>query len=776
MAADWTRRYVSFIVKRRHACTAVLFVLTLLSIFSLYQKGRIFTNFFQLYPPGHPYIQTYMEFRTMFGSANVMAICLRVRDGDIFTRSAIAKVDAITRAVLNFPGVNPYQVSSITHPSVKKIHLSTHGIGLRPLIEELPKTQEDLDRIRKDIYETEGIRGAYISPDNRSTLIFLGFWEEGVDFRTVWTKVQALLQEHEDENTVLYATGYPMLYAWIYHAVPRIFLVFAITLAVLTALLFLNFGSLRGVMVPLLSAALSAVWAFGFAFAMGSDLDPLILVVPVLLMGRTLSHSVQCMERFEEEYKKHSVKERAVIDTYSELFWPASFSIVTDGLGVLTIAVARIPLMQKLAFMGGFWILTMMVSVLTLQPVVQTYLAVSQPTKGLQRRLLHLLDRIGALGRLCCHGTAPKGILLGLVVALAAGFLLSLKLKVGDTRIGSTIFYDDHPYNVGYEYLSEQFWGINELVIILAGEEDDILKDPKILSALEAFRQHMAADPNCGGSVTFLTLIQRLNRMFHEGIPKWEVTPSEPDLLAQLLFLVQSNAAPGEMARFFSPDYRNASLILYFKDYSNSIISGALERAKAFIAQNPLERASFRLAGGLMGIMAAVNEEVQWSYWANLITIFSVIVLICLVVYRSPAIAFILCGPLYLSQVLCDAFMLWRGIDLNINSLPVASIGVGVGIDYGIYMISRIWREYMRCGIYEEAIHISLSTTGRAVIFTALTMTAGVIFWVFSGIKFHTEMATLIAVLLLLNMLGAMTLVPALVQVLKPFKRRPLLV
>lgn len=775
MKGDLTRRYVTFLVKRRHACTAVLFVLTLLSIFSLYQKGRIFTNFFQLYPPGHPYIQTYMEFRKMFGSANVMAICLRVKEGDIFTRSVLSKVDSITRRVLNLPGVNPYQVSSITHPSLKKIHISTFGIGLRPLIEKLPETQEDLDRIRKDVYETEGVRGAYVSPDNRSTLIFLGFWEEGVDFRSVWSQVQALLREHEDENTILYATGYPMLYAWIYHSIPRIFLVFALTLAVLTVLLFLNFGTFRGVTVPLLSAATSAVWAFGFAFAMGFDLDPLILVVPVLLMGRTLSHSVQCMERFEEEYKKDSDKQRAVIDTYSELFWPASFSIVTDGLGVLTIAVARIPLMQKLAFMGGFWIITMVVSVLTLQPIVQTYLEATQPTKRLRRRLLNLLDRIGAIGRICSRGAAPKRILAVLVVALVSGFFLSLKLQVGDTRIGSTIFYEDHPYNVGYAYLSEQFWGINELVIILAGQEEDILKDPKILSALEAFRQHMAADPNCGGTVTFLTLIQRLNRMFHDGIPKWEVTPTESDLLAQLLFMVQGNAAPGEMARFFSPDYRNASLILYFKDYSNAIISDAIERAKEFIAQNSLERASFRLAGGLMGIMAAVNEEVRWSYWANLITIFSVIVFICLAVYRSPAIAFILCGPLYLSQVLCDVFMLWRHIDLNINSLPVASIGVGVGIDYGIYMISRIWREYMRCADYDEAIETSLRTTGRAVIFTALTMTAGVIFWVFSGIKFHTEMATLIALLLLLNMLGAMTLVPALVKALKPFKRRPLL-
>jgi len=153
---------------------------------------------------------------------------------------------------------------------------------------------------------------------------------------------------------------------------------------------------------------------------------------------------------------------------------------------------------------------------------------------------------------------------------------------------------------------------------------------------------------------------------------------------------VQANASPGELSRFFSGDYKNASLMFYYKDYSNKIVNDILKRAKEFISNETGEGGSFRLAGGLIGITAAVNSEVEWSYWANLITILGMVILICLIIYRSIKVAFILVLPLCLAQILCDFFMLFKGIDLNINSLPVTSIGVGVGIDYSIYIMDRI--------------------------------------------------------------------------------------
>ena len=768
---NFAQKFVELIVKKRFLFATLVLLISIVSGVLVYKNFRVFTNFFDLYPPNHPYIKTYTEFREMFGSANMVSLCVLVKNGDIYTIENIKKIDGITLDILKLDGVNPYQVSSITHPSVKKIRISSHGITVVPLIEKIPETLEELERVKHETYITEGVRGAYISPDNKSALILAGFWEE-TDLSKIYEKIDGIIKNYRDQNTEIYVIGYPMLYAWIYHNVSKILLVFIISGLSLAFLLYLNFRTIRGVAIPIASAALSALWAFAFASAMNYNLDLLIMVVPVLLIGRTLSHSVQCLERYYENVTLHNGKNQAIIATYSELFAPATFSIITDGLGVLTIAVARIPLMQKLAYIGGFWIISMIVSILVFQPLLQSFLVLrkSEIEGRTKTTLFNLIDKVGFIGKYCCRGSRPKWIFpILILVVIAGGTYTTSRLVVGDTRLGATIFYPDHPYNVGYNYINKNFWGTNEFIIIMAGKGEEALKNPELLTKIENFCYYMGQDPSLGGSATFLKLVQSVNRIYHEGVPKWEVIPSDKRLLSQILFLVQANASPGELSRFFSGDYKNASLMFYYKDYSNKIVNDILKRAKEFISNETGEGGSFRLAGGLIGITAAVNSEVEWSYWANLITILGMVILICLIIYRSIKVAFILVLPLCLAQILCDFLMLFKGIDLNINSLPVTSIGVGVGIDYSIYIMDRILVEYRKYGTYDQALQITLSTTGHAVVFTAMTVVASIIFWFISGIKFHTEMANLISLLMVFNMLGAITLIPVMVVILKPF-------
>lgn len=767
----FTERFIEFILKKRFFFIAAILILSLISGIFIYKKFKLATNFFDLYPTKHPYIKTYLEFREMFGSANVIYICVAVKNGDIYTFDYLNKINGITLDLLKIEGVNPYQVSSITHPSVKKVQVSTFGISVIPFIEKIPETPGELERIKKDAFQTEGIRGGYISPDDKSSLIMAGFWEE-TDLSKIFDKIDEVLKKYKDSNTEIYVTGYPMLYAWIYHNQTKILSVFIITGFFLIFLLYVNFRTMRGVILPILTACLSGLLAFGFASVMNYSVDLLIMVVPILLMGRTLSHSVQCMERFYENVKLFKDKNKAIVSSYSELFPPAISGIVTDGLGVLTIAIARIPLMQKLAFIGGFWIISMVLSVLIFQPILQSFLSYSdsEVEKLHPKVLYNLINKVGLIGKNCCLGSRPKWIAIAILLIIIFGGIYTTKsLVVGDTRIGATIFYPDHPYNVSYDYINKHFWGTNEFVVIMNGGKEEALKNPELLRRLEIFCDYMGEDPLLGGSHSFIKLVQNVSRIYHEGIPKWEVIPSDSKLLSQILFLVQVNASPGEMSKFYSPDYRNASLMFYYKDYSNKIIKNVTDRAEAFIKNENTDTGTFRLAGGVMGISAAVNSEVEWSYWANLITIFGVVLLVCYLIYRSIKVILILFSSLFLAQIFCDFYMLAKGIDLNINTLPVTSIGVGVGIDYAIYMIDRIMNEFRRQGRYFLSTTVALSTTGYAIVFTAITVITSIIFWFISGIKFHTEMSTLISLLMLFNMLGAITVVPVMVILLKPF-------
>jgi predicted RND superfamily exporter protein len=774
---------IEFKLRHSRLILSFIFIVTVFFSYQIATNLKIFTNFFELYPPSHPYIQLYKEYRKMFGTANVLTMVIEVKDGDIYNADTIHKVDRLTRAIMGIKGVNPHQIISLTHPKLKNVRVGNFGVDIRPVIwPKLPDTEEDLKRLKKVVYTNEGIRGLYVTPDDTATLIRAGFWEEGVDLKNLHAEMMRLQEAESDANHDILITGYPMLYAWIAHYADKLYMVFVVTGVVMFLLLMFYFRSALGVIVPMLSGVLSAIWGLGFACCLGYNIDPLILVVPMLLSARALSHSVQCLERYYEAYAQYGETRKAIVKSYSYLYKPACLSIVTDGLGVLTIAVCTIPIMQKLAFFSSFWIISIFFSVVTLNPIlVYLFPAPNGNGKGKGdgeasddnslpvRRVERLYERVcGSF--IFLTESWRKWLVAGIMIFICVvGGFYSSKLKVGDTSAGKAILYDDHPYNVAAKKVNSDFVGNSQLIVIAEGKKKGAMKDADSLRMLEDLQVHGEGIENVGGSLTITDIVKRLFRMFHEGDPKWGILPEEKSHLSQTFFLLGGSMAPGEMDRFIStPDYTNATVTLFFKDYNNQIIKDAISYIKTYIVDNPNEDMEFRLAGGILGILAAVNEEVEWSYWVNLGLIFAMTFLLCSITYRSLLAALILIIPLAISQILSDNFMYVFGIDLNINSLPVAAIGVGIGVDYGIYILSRLSEEYHFQKSLKAAIRTAVTTTGKAVTFTATTLVAGVIFWTFSVMKFQAEMGMLLAFLMIFNMIGAILFIPVMISILGP--------
>ncbi len=747
------------------------------TVFFLLQlpKLSIHTDFFDLYPPRHPYIQLYQQYREMFGGANVLVIAVEVKEGTIFTLPAIGKIDRITRALMETQGVDPYQVISLTHPKLKNIRVSSYGISILPLMHPaFPRNQEDLDRMREAAYRNQGIRGFYLSADDKAATIFAGFWEEGTDLGMLFERVQDLKRQEEDDNTRIYLTGYPMLYAWIMHYYPMILMVIGVTAGAIALLLWFYFRTFQGVLIPMFSGALSTVWTLGFAALFGFNLDPLVLVVLVLITARVLSHSVQSMERYHEEYYRRGDKLAAIRTSYLSLLAPALVAIASDGAAILTLAVASIPLIQNLAFVCSFFMVTIAVSVITLVPIV---LSVVRPPRRDPKAGSRLSDRIynginGGLVRIS-YGRSRYFVAGLMISTLAVGMFYAHKLRIGDMSIGEAIMHHDHPYNVAYRFVNEHFVGSSQLVIIAEGSGENAIQNGQVLNKIEQFQKYMELGPNTGGSLTVTNMMRRVYRMYHEGEPRWEFIPDETRYLGNLFFLIQSSTSPGEMDRYFSRDYKNATITVYYRDYSSEVIKGAIRRAKEFIADNPVEGVEFRLAGGLMGVLAATYEEVEWSYAVNIPLVMFTVFVLSFLTYRSVLGALIVMMPSIVAQPLSEATMYWLGIDANINSLPVAAVGIGIGIDYGYYVLSRIVEEYHKNPDFDAANAEALMTTGRAIMFTGTTLTAAVVFWLFFPMKFQAEMALLLTLLLFFHIVGALVFIPAFVSLLKPrFVRR----
>jgi len=772
----YIEKYLFFLLRHRWPVIGVITAVTIYFVYFMMYHMAIFTNFFDLYPPNHPYIQLYTKYRDMFGTANVVLITVEVKDGDIFTTpETIQKVDRITLDLLhNIPGVNGEQVMSITHPKLKTALTAGSGIKVVPLTyPRLPQDAEDLAFMKQKVYTTEEVRGIFVSPDDKATLIIAGFWEEYFDLAGMWKKIQEIVEREEDPNTKIYVTGFPILYAYFMKLLPKMGWVLFASIATMIVILWLEFRSWQGVWIPVFSGTLSAVWGLGFGGVFGLSLDPLVLVIPLLISARAHSHSVQSMERFHEEYHRLGDRDAAIVKSYTELYAPAMVSLLADGLAILTLYVARIPVIQKLALLSSFWILSIFVSVVTLHPIILSF--VKPPKQHVDsgpNLFSKFYDRFADATLWLATGSRRIVMAGALVLMLGVGLYYSHLLKVGNTTPGEALLYPDHPYNVAFKKVNEKFVGASQLVIIAEGKKKEALKSAHTLQQLELFARHMEKE-GAGGSITAAKMLKKIFRTFHEGDPKWNMLPDRDDHVGQLFFLLTSSTRRGELDRFFDSSYTNATITLFYRDYNHDTIKNSITQAKEYIASvaKPDDSVRYLLAGGLLGILAAVNEEVEWSYRINLALILSVVFILSYLTYWSVTGALIVMLPSLVAQPMSEAVMYWLGIDMNINSLPVAAVGIGIGIDYGYYVLSRIVEEYTldkAGGSFEDAIARAIHTTGKTVLFTGLSLTASIIYFVFFPMKFQAEMALLLTLLLAFHLIGALIFIPPMVNLIRP--------
>lgn len=870
--------YLFFLLRHKVAVSLVIALMTLGLSWLTYTRMHVRPDFASLYPPKHPYIQLYNAYRHMFGTAFTVQIVVEVKNGTIFDDpETVRKVDRITTELLHdVPGVNGEQIISITHPKLKTTMTAGSGIKVVPLMyPRLPETEEDLAFLKQKVYTTEGVHGFFVSEDDKATQIVAGFWEEYFDVETMWKMLQAMQEREEDANHTIYITGMPVLFGYFQEIMPQMVNVLAASIVMILLILWIEFRSWQGVVIPAFSGSLSAIWGLGFAAMFGINLDPLVLVIPLLITARAHSHSVQSMERYHEEYHRLRDKNQAIVKSYTEIYAPAMVSLAADGLAVLTLLVARIPLIQKLAWLCFFWIASIFVSVVTLHPIILAYTPppeeadIGKPgplerfmswmvlvslgwlvwlygwmpgaplavmlgiavlgavadflgfvLPGYSHVGLAVSAFIDAFGSLCAKlylqiercliwlsgGWRRIGMGLSLVALLVVGLYYQHQLKVGDTTPGAALLYADHPYNVAFTRVNQKFTGASQLVIIAEGlayctvgekpcegdactqcdpdvanvcgakekclQREGAIKNADTLNNLDLFARYMAQREEVGGTVTAASLLKKIFRTFREGDPKWEMLPTRNDHIAQLFFLLTSNTRRGEMDRFFDADYKNATVAIFYKDYTHETIMSSIARAKEYIAAhaNDEHNVRYRLAGGLIGILAAVNEEVEWSYKVNLLLILVVVFVLSYATYVSVIGALIVMLPSLVAQPLSEAMMYLLGIDFNINSLPVAAVGIGIGIDYGYYVLSRIVEE-LKAGDeegFDSAIRAMFETTGKTVLFTGVSLTASIIFWCFFPMKFQADMALLLVLLLGFHLMGALMFIPPMVSLFKP--------
>lgn len=770
-------RFGEWILRWRFVVLAIVGALT--AFFGYYAaQTMLVTSFGELLPQNHPFIQIAHKYDQYFGSVNNVTIMVEAKEGTIYNTEIIKKIVQMTRDMDLVYGIQHGSVRSVASASYFR-PLAGGVILNTPILPngEVPKTASDLDELKSNVHKNPGvIFGRFVSLDDKAAVIEGSFLETRLDYRRIFNEIYKIVVDPQRDPSVhIYVGGQPILYGWVYHYTPQFFWIFVVTVLAVWILLYLYFHDWRGALRPTISGVICAIWGLGFIRLLGFGLDPLVLVIPFLITARAVSHSVQMHDRYYEEYYRLRDKEKAILSSFSELFVPSLSGILADAFGVLIILLVPVLFLQKLAITASFWIAAIIVSELLLNPIVYYYLAPPQ-IEVIERREHGFFKRLlmsSAKPMLERPGRIATFVATALVIALCAFFWSGL--KVGDPSSESPILWPNSPYNRAMASIQSEFGAIEQFVVVAELAKRESLNDPKLYHVMDEYERYMEGDPAVGRTFSVADLLSNGGSALREFQPKWNVLPTTSRGTGQLLGGLLAGASPLSTAYIITPRRDATQMTVYSKDREGENVQRIVLRTQKFFleAQHQVPGVNFALAAGIIGELAAANQEIIDNDLLLNVLAFATIYIIILVTYRSFMAGLYLLFPLVLANAAINAYMGAHDIGININTLPVVTVGVGFGIDYSIYIVSRIIEELALGYDLKGSTYTALITSGKAVSFTALTLVASVLFWYWSSIRFDAEMGLLLAVWMFVSMLGAMTILPVLIVTFNPaFIRR----
>ena len=757
----------------------------LLTIFFAFgcAQVEIKTIFSDLLPKNHPYVKTYKE-HSNFGNPLTVTIMVKRIDGEtIFNQKTLEKIWNISRDIDLTPSVDHDQIVSIATEKARFTVVTADGIFTYPIMDDHPpKNINEINEIKRRINESPTVSSFLVSNDHNSAIINATFIESSVDYKVVYDSVQALKVKFSDDQHEIHASGWPVLTGWVYFFGKDTPMIFIVTFSLMFIFLLLSMRNIAGVVTPLIVSIVSAIWGFGFVGWIHQPIEPLLMVVPMLLIARSFSHCVQATERYYELLLILKDKRKAAEASLAVMFAPGTLGIFTDVCGLALVGLAPIPAMERFAVFTGFWAMILIPTSVILTPVILSLLPVPKNLNDLVSQSAVNNQKLGFVQKmlqkiLLGAASLVSGIRLKFtsaffIIATVISLFLMLQLKVGNPVEGSNMLKDNSEFNIAVKEINKNFPGSMTLEVVFEGKEGRIVRQSDTLESMTALQMCLEAkDQPPAATLSFADYSPEANRVFNGGNPKWSPLDKNDMAVAAASGALMLGTSPTAYLHIADFDQKNATVSLWYKNNKQETVDRAIADAHSCISQIGIDHDKFkiRMASGSLALQQSINETVDTYQWAILAGLNLAIFLGCSYAYSSYKAALILLIPVNLANLMLTAFMVILGIGLDINSLPILAIGIGVGIDYGIYLVSRICEEYHQCQSFEKAISDSLTTCGKAILFTALLMTIGIAPWYFlSEFKFLSEMGMLLVVVMGLNTVLSLVLVPLLINVFKP--------
>ncbi|MGQ0698839.1 MAG: efflux RND transporter permease subunit [Panacagrimonas sp.] len=783
-APDPLRFRIAAWVMNHRGSVLIAFVLITLAFMAGFPRVEIRTVFKDLLPEDDPFVQVYYD-HPNFGNPLTMSIMIKRKDGDIYHADTLQKIWQMTRDIDLAPAVDHDQIISISTEKLRYAEATPFGIDMRPLMEShAPATEEEVKDFRRKIQQSPNARVFYVSRDESASLINATF-QDSIEYGEAFKYANDLVAKARDANHEVYLAGQPALTGWVYKLQKQTYKIFGVTLGLLTLALVLYMRNIAGVVTPIVCALVAAVWGFGFIGWLGRPIEPLLMIVPLLLVARTFSHCIQYTERYYEILSHVGDKRKAAEITMGVMMAPSVLGIMTDVFGIVFIAVAPIVTMYNHALFCGAWALWIIPTGVFLISILLSYLPVpkniDEITGGVEKETgIHRLQTqaLGRIARLSYGRNARYTAAVTVLVGIWAIYD-SFQIKIGNPTEGSNLLWNDSEFNTAVRAINANFPGMNTLEIVIESKDPNndgerIGRLPEASMVRMQIQRMVEADKVLPprATLSFTDYMMEGTRLMAGGSPKWLPLDNTRIAVNGAADAVTFGSNPinfGHVADFV---FQHSTVSLWYPDNKQETVDAALASAQRAVDAVGVDHETFtvRMGTGFIALQQAMNNVVKRYHWLILGLVNIAILIISAYAYRSFVAAFILLVPVNLSNFMLIAAMHELGIGLDINAVIVAVMGVGVGIDYGIYLLSRICEEFTAVGHdWEKAITNALTTTGKAIMFTATIMLVGILPWYFlSDLKFMADMGLLLVAIMLINMVLSLVVLPLLVWLVKP--------
>ncbi|MCH8080439.1 MAG: RND family transporter [Proteobacteria bacterium] len=742
------------------------FVIITLFMFSSAMKLKVDAGFSKLLPLQHEYMQTFTKHRQEFGGANRVLVALIAKEGDMFTPEFFDALKLATDDVFFIEGVDRTRVTSIFTPNVRFTEVVEDGIaGGNVVPDDYENTPKGLAKVKENIIKA-GIVGRLVANDFSGALISAQLLEfnpntgERLDYVDVARQLENIRQKYSGSAVGVdidyHIIGFAKVIGDITDGAKRVVLFFIIAFFITALLVYIYSQSLILTIIPLACSLVAVVWQLGILPLLGYGMDPMSILVPFLIFAIGVSHGVQMISSFRSEVFCGCSCMESARASFRRLLVPGAIALASDTIGFITILLIDIEIIQEMAITASLGVAVIILTNLFLLPVLVSYVDLGENYRDkLVSRANQLLPLWKKLTRITERGPATIIIMISFVL-LGFGLWKGADIRIGDLHRGVPELHGDSQYNIDTDVIADRFSIGVDLISVIVETIPEGCINYEVMDTIDRFEWTMRNVNGVQSVIGLPTVAKRINAGWNEGNIKWQVLPRNQSVLVQSVSYVPTSSG------LLNSDCSVIPVLIFTKDHKAETITNIVANIKSFAAEFDSDTIKFKLATGNVGVMAATNEEVDAAQFPILLYVFAAIIILCLVTFRSIAGTLCIVIPLALVSLLAYALMTILEIGLKVNTLPVVALGVGIGVDYGIYIYSRLDSLMKEGKPLTEAYMLTLQTTGAGVIFTGITLAIGVVTWIFSPLKFQADMGILLTFMFLVNMLGAILLLPAL--------------